>query len=130
MIIYRPSDRIFLKVGGATIAIAPLTHRQKTILLSLTQVVKGKVVSDIGERSFQVLQQAIRSVEGLPELKYPDGSLVELKWENELLTDESVEVILQFLGTSKSQVVSTSLLLGKFEDLSDGMVFESDEKKT
>lgn len=130
MIIYRPTDRIFLKVGGATIAIAPLTHRQKTLLLSLTRVTKGQVVSDIGERSFRVLQQAIRSVEGLPEMKYPDGQPVELKWENEILTDESVEIVLQFLGTTKSQVVSTSLLLGKFEDLTDGMVFESDEKKT
>ncbi len=129
MIVYRPSDRISVKVGDLEIKVSPLTYQQKTELLSLTRQEGGRTVVDLSRRSLLALKKGIREVNGLPDMEFPDGSKVELQWENGELSDESLELLLQVLGTVRSPQLSTALILGRFHDAGEGIVFENAKKK-
>lgn len=129
MIIYRPTDRIRVQVGEVVLKVAPLTYEQKTQLLSHTVMRNGEPVRDGARSSFLTLKKAIKEVEKLPELKYADGSPVEFKWEDGELSEESLEVLLQVLGSVHSPQLSTALILGKYTEPPEGIVF-GDEKKT
>lgn len=136
LVVYRPSDKITIRVGDVVIKVSPLTYEQKTKVLSQVKMEGGKAVQDGARSSFLTMKYSIREVvSGLPEMRYPDGELVTLQWEDGQLTDESLELLLQVFGYSRGSVLSTRLALGKYEN-ADGIVFgepkaeDPAEKKT
>lgn len=129
MIVYRPTDRIAVQVGEVSLKISPLSYEQRTNLLALTVMKNGKAERDAARSSFLTLKAAIKEVDKLPEMKFSDGSEVKLEWENGALKDESLEILIQVMGSIQSPQLSTALILGRFQDSPEGIVF-GEEKKT
>ncbi|TXH09496.1 MAG: hypothetical protein E6R04_07975 [Spirochaetes bacterium] len=131
MIVYRPSDRIAVKVGELTVWISPLSYEEKTNLLSTTKMVGGKAVSDAGKMSYLTLKYSIKKVEGLESCKFADGSPCTMEFGADgYPTDESLETLLAIFGNTTSAQLSSSLVLGNYKNTSiEGVEFIGPESK-
>lgn len=108
MIAYRTSDRIRVAVDDIEISISPLNHHDKNAIQTL--LVAGKVES-LMEGSILALKCGIKSIRGV---KYPDGSDLELVFENESdrLSDSSVDTLLNLPCHNKLSSICLELIEG------------------
>ena len=83
--IYETSDRINVKVGGVDVTIRPLTRKQKADVLA--QIVNGEYL----EATALAMKYAITDVAGLEK---SDGSKYQLKSQDDNLTDDTVDNLL------------------------------------
>lgn len=99
MIIYKPSDRIPIKLGDLTVVLSPLTFEQKADVYDL-QMKAGKGKQD----DTSILRKAMAySVKDLKGAKSWDGKEFTLNWENGKLCNDCIEVLMG-LPDSKSLV--------------------------
>lgn len=83
--IYQISDRINVNVGGVDVKIRPLTRKEKADVQS--KIIDGEYL----EATALAMKCAIKDVAGL---KMADGSDYKLKFEDDNLTDETVDNLL------------------------------------
>jgi len=91
--IYRPSDKVPVKIGEFTFYVCPLTLDQKGTINSFGHMEGGEFKADPIKVTKAYLKYSLKGFEG-PDVCYPDGSKFELKFdESGLLSDQSIEEI-------------------------------------
>lgn len=103
-VIYRINDTFELKIGTLVVKLSPLDYKVKADMQA--NVLAG--------RPMDAAVLAIRhSIKGVSGLKLPDGSDYELEFnENNSLTENSVNDLLNIPEASKLNMVAISLIHG------------------
>lgn len=132
-IVYRRKDKIKVKVGDIEIKISPLGHHDKNKIQSL--LVSGNVDS-LMEGATLALRCGLKDVKGL---KLSDGSDYELEFEDNVLSDDSLDDMMNLECQGKLISICLGLIDGipnEFKDNNgnalDGVKIirsESPEKK-
>lgn len=93
--LYRPQDRIPIRIGDAVFHFAPLTVEQKKTVLSEQIAQSGEVRESMAKTSFLMVKYMIRKVEGI---EYAiTGEPFECRFEDDeqsALTDECVNELM------------------------------------
>ena len=90
--VFRPTDRITLKIGELTLKLAPLTFRQKAKLMSFTRNSGGEETTNGLEMIFQAIKYFIKDVDGLVDCE-GNAIAVELD-DNGELKEEYADMLL------------------------------------
>ena len=112
--IYRMTDRIPVKIHDMTVKIAPLSYDVKSVC-------QGLILN--GSHMAAAVHALKNSVKGIAGLENADGSDYELEFENDQLTDQCIDELLNVQGSDEMQLVAISLLQGipkEFTDPSTG----------
>jgi hypothetical protein len=113
----RMSDRYRVKIGkDVTFWIAPLSRRQKLEISSCTKNRGGDMVPDLFEMQCLYLKYGLKKVEGV---NYSDGSSFELQFENNELTEESLDEVLNIPQKQELMVVAWQFLNGSPDEIVD-----------
>lgn len=120
-IIYKPSDRIKVKIDDVTFKVSPLTREHKLDVLRTTFNSEGDSYSNLEEMTFKLIKYTIKEVvKGIQNI---DGSNYELILDNEILSDECANDLLNMAIGEKIRTVAQSLTNGipdKFIDPETG----------
>lgn len=115
--IYKRTDRISVKIDDVMFKVAPLSIDQK---LEIQQaMLNGRVKGDLKEATRGLilsLKCSIKSVEGIVD---GDGNPYQLKFENDLLSDESIDDLLNLQLTKKLTMVCATLANGIPDEFTD-----------
>lgn len=110
MIIYKPTDRISLKIGDAIIKVSPLTALQKANLMSLTKMVGGAEVADTSLMAIMTIKYCIKEVSGI-EAHYADGEPFVLTYDPDgTISEESLTCITQIFDTGLLTQIAAQML--------------------
>lgn len=116
--IYRPSDRVAVKIGDVTIFISPLTPQKKAELIRLANELSPRLRSEdktvqaaaINESTMATLRYAVKGIEA-PGYAFPDGSPISLSTEPDgCLSEEGLSVLFAILDQTKLMLVASSYL--------------------
>jgi hypothetical protein len=123
VIVYRPTDKISYSLGEIKFSISPLTFHQKQQVASLLQeAVQNKNPKKMLEASILTVKMALKSIHGL---KFQDGSDFKLEFdENGLISDESIDVLLNTELSEKLIGLCSQLVNGIPKELPEGVVIE------
>lgn len=135
-VVYRLKDRIKVKIDDISIKVAPLSYLQKMeVQEKMTKAVNESDMKYAMEGTILAIKYAVKAVSGL---KNADGSDYELTFDEGMLSQESIDDLLNLQYSQKLSAVCTSLLSGVGNDVLDpstgkkieGISFEvSSEKK-
>lgn len=115
--IYRSSDRINLQIGDVAVKVAPLTFHQKSeIQLAIAESGKTGDTMGVLKAAFLCVKYAVKEINGV---EAPDGSKYELQFENEVLSDESVNDLFNLEESDALSIVCINLMKGRYEDFVD-----------
>ena len=117
MIVYRTTSKIPVKSGKHTIIISPLSHEQYAQVTSNIRYEGGKVIQDRAGMIATALRYCIKGFESKEEVHFHDGAEFKLKWDGELLSQESLDMLYQILGTGEMSVIGTNVTAGTIGDL-------------
>lgn len=107
MKIYRATDKIKIKIDDVTVIVSPLSYERKTeVQTYMLEALKGDMKAGM-EGAKLAIKYAVKGVEGA---EYSDGTPFELQEENGVLTDESVDELINCEMAEKLSVVCCSLL--------------------
>lgn len=110
MIVYRPSDRIPVKISELTFWLAPLTFQQKVHMEDLAMQVQGKKIVDLAQLSFLSVKYCLKILDG--DIKYSDGSQFKLEFDKDgILTDDSTNDVLNLGRISLTLIKSCTAML-------------------
>ncbi len=122
--IYRVTDRIKIKIGDISFELSPLTSLQKADIMSKAM---SNGANGLVDSTKLALKYAIKRVNGLETL---DDVPYQVELENGVLSDTSVDDLLNIEITDKLQKVCLNLMHGipeKFLDPETGMPVEGVE---
>ena len=106
-ILLRKSDRIKVQVEELELEIAPLSFAAKMEVNDVLVSAKPEDLSASMKASRIAIGHAIKSIKGIETL---DGEAYELKFENEKLSDECIDDLLNLEVCPKLMIVCSSLL--------------------
>ena len=116
-IIYTTKDRIPVNIGDITFQISPLSYQQKTTLQALmNKAISEKDMTFAQDAAFQSVKLAVKSVKGL---ELPNGDSFSVELENGVLTDESVDNLLNIEQSNALAAVCSSLINGIANNIID-----------
>jgi hypothetical protein len=107
MIIHKITDKIKVKIGEIAFWVSPLSWDQKQDILSDAKMNDGKVSNR--NSTYKCIKYAVKDIEGVV---LSDGSPYTLKLENGVLSDESVEEILNLELSPRLIMTCYSLVHG------------------
>ncbi len=112
--IFRKSDRIKVKIGegdeGIVLFLAPLSQHQKvTIQSMLLKANSSRDASKANEGVAKAIKSSIKKMEGV---KDSDGNEYQLKFENDELTEDCVDDIMNMSLSGKVMMVCTGMVNG------------------
>ncbi len=108
--IYKRSDRITVKIDTITVKLAPLSVDQKTEIQQAMLI--GRAKSDMKEATKGIvlaLKYAIKGVDGLED---SDGNPYKLKFEDDILSQESIDDLLNLEIAGKLSMVCAGMMNG------------------
>lgn len=92
MIIYKPTDRIPIKVGALVLTLAPLTFEQKKVVFSDIKQRAGKQIVDETQAARKALKYSVKDLSGAKDWS---GSEFKLKFDNQgNLLDSSIDALM------------------------------------
>lgn len=103
MKIYKTTDKIKIKINDLFFYLSPLSYKQKIDLQNLL-VQKREM-----EASIMAVRMSLKDVEGL---ETSTGEKYELSFENELVSEDSIDDILNLQGSSSLQLASIHFMTG------------------
>lgn len=110
MIIYKPSDRITLKIGDVSLKISPLTALQKVSLMSLSKMVGGKEVADTSMMAMMTIKYSVKEISGVTAT-FSDGSDFSLSYDPDgTLSDDALTSLMQILDNGTLTQIAAQLL--------------------
>jgi len=118
MRIFRPHQRIDLKVGDIVITVSPLTKEQKIELAQMNTVEGGKVKIDHFKSTDAIIKRAVKQIKGV---EYPDGTPIQLEEGGDLLSDEDAEIVWAVLDNLEN---SNDIVLALFKMMRGAMDFD------
>lgn len=137
--IYRTSDKIKIKIGGddgIILTVSPLNQHQKTEIQQ--HLIKSQITKDPTSATLGVtlaLKYAVKAIDGIEDM---DGNKYQLALENNILTDECVQDLMNMEMIGPVMMVCSSLSNGvpkKFvnnitgEDLPDVEIIKAESEK-
>lgn len=125
MIIYRPNDRIPLKIGKITLIVSPLTGDQNSELATYTKMQGGKEVVDVGRMAISTLKFAVKDIQGV-DATYIDGTKFELERDGDYLTEQSVGDLYEIFGTAQLNMIAAKLISKQIDEI-PGVKIEIDK---
>ncbi len=110
MKVYKLTDKISLKIDEIEIKFSPLSYQQKQEVLSvMTEAQKEGSVAKMNDGIILALKYSLKSVSGL---KNDDETDYQITFENEMVSQDSIETILNLPMSSKMQTIAGKLLNG------------------
>lgn len=110
MIIYKPSDRILLKIGDISLKVSPLTALQKANLMSLTKMSAGREVADTSMMAIMTIKYSVKEIYGV-DATFADGTEFSLSYDPDgTLSEESLTAIMQILDNGTLTQIAAQLL--------------------
>ena len=110
MIIYKPSDRILLKIGDISLKVSPLTALQKANLMSLTKMSAGREVADTSLMAIMTIKYSVKEIYGV-DATFADGTEFSLSYDPDgTLSEESLTAIMQILDNGTLTQIAAQLL--------------------
>lgn len=104
--IYKTTDRIGIKLAGVELRLSPLTFDQKA-------EIQAMAVSGDFKKSLEAAKLAVKySVKEVTGLEYTDGSAFEAKFENGVLTEESVDELMNIPQNDTLSLACLNLIKG------------------
>ena len=103
MRIYSKTDRIKVKIDEVVFTISPLSYKQKIEVQSL--FTSGKQF----EGSILSIRMAVKDIEGVEDAQ---GNAYKLKFENELISEDCIDDILNIENSMKLQLTCAELING------------------
>lgn len=101
MIIYRPGEKVSVKLGDVSIAISALRPEDKIAIASLVPNGAKSSQSEVVTMAYETLRRAVKGIEA-PEYEFSDGRPLSLEHGSDgRLTDESLAVLLQVVDSRK-----------------------------
>jgi hypothetical protein len=122
--LYRTTDRINLKIGPLEVKIAPLSFNQKSEIQS--EIMKPTPMAVMNAARMAV-KYAVKDIKGI---QTPDGKEYKLSFDGDVLSDESLDDLLNIDQDNKIGVICTQLIRGvptKFMDAQTNMPMEDVE---
>jgi hypothetical protein len=107
MIIHKITDRIKVKIGEITFHLSPLSWDQKQDIVSDAKLVEGKPTNR--NSTYKCLKYAVKNIEGVT---LADGSPYVVQLENNVLSDECVEDLLNLELSNKLIIACYSMVQG------------------
>jgi len=101
--IYSKTDRIKVKIDEVVFTISPLSYKQKIEVQSL--FTSGKQF----EGSILSIRMAVKDIEGVEDAQ---GNAYKLKFENELISEDCIDDILNIENSMKLQLTCAELING------------------
>lgn len=118
MIIYKPSDRVEIKIGNVKIKLSPLTALQKANLMGLTKMSGGREVVDTSMMAIMTIKYSVKEVSGI-DAKFADGSDFALSYDPDgTISEESLSALMQVLDNGLMTQVAAQLLTTGMQDIS------------
>ncbi len=109
MKILKNTDRVKIDIGDVTISISPLSFNQKTeIQKYMIEAASGKIESGMKGAKLAI-QYAVKSIDGVEDV---DGNKYELELDNDILTDECIEELLNSEINNELSLICINLLSG------------------
>ena len=133
--IYRLKDKIKVKIDDLKIKVSPLSYSQKMeVQDEMTKAVVEKDMKYAMSGTIKAIKYSLKSIKGLTT---PDGEEYELEFENNQVTDECIDDLLNIQYSQKLAAVCTSLVSGIGQEIVDpstgevmeGISFEVDSEK-
>lgn len=125
--VYRPTDRIPVRIGEATFWVSPVTYQRKMEIASKTKMAGGVEVPD----RLAVAELSVRaSVKRVDGVALSDGSPLELHFDGDLLTDESFSMLMQLTGRELLVTACACLMNGIEKHDIPGVVIDLDALDT
>lgn len=110
MIIYKPSDRIALKLGDIVLKVSPLTALQKANLMSLTKMSAGREVADTSMMAIMTIKYCVKEIHGV-KATFADGTEFSLSYDPDgTLSEESLTAVMQILDNGTLTQIAAQLL--------------------
>lgn len=110
MIIYKPTDRIEVKIGEVRLKISPLTALQKTNLMSITKMKGGEEVADLSQMALMTLKYSVKDISGV-NATFADGSEFKLDYEEDgTLSEDGLTALMQVLDNGTLTNIAARLL--------------------
>jgi len=110
MIIYKPTDRIALKIGDIIVKVSPLTALQKANLMSLTKLSAGREVADTSMMAIMTIKYCVKELIGV-QATFADGTEFSLSYDPDgTLSEESLSSVMQILDNGILTQVAAQLL--------------------
>lgn len=120
-IIYELSDRITVNIDDIKFKVSPLSYAQKSEIQDLAEkCTQTREMRYMREAAFKAVQFAVKGVTGLTR---PNGDIFELEMDNGILSEKSVDALLNIRMVDKLATVCTSLVNGI-----SGKVFDENGK--
>lgn len=121
MKVFRTTDRIPLKIDTLTFWISPLSYHQKAEILSQVVSISGEEKQNYGKMVFLSVKFAVKKVEGLED---SDGKPYRLEFDGEVLSDDSVNDLLQLDCQAKLTQTCANLMNGIRDSKIEGVEFD------
>ena len=123
--IYRTTDRIKYKIGEVEISISPLSVHDKTILHTYVTKAQSGDVESLMRASSLAVKFAVKDINGLEN---SDGTAYELQFENNQLTDECVDDLMNIQESTSMITVCGQLISGIPSQLPKGVSLVEGDK--
>lgn len=109
--IYRKTDRITVKIDDVTVKLAPLTLHEKTeVQTAMMESLKTRDLQQASKGLSLALKLTVKGIEGIED---SDSNPYKLQFdENNQLTDECVDDLLNLEITEKLTLVCTAMVKG------------------
>lgn len=104
--IYKTTDRIKIKIDDIAIKISPLSYENKCLIQAC--LITGDTLG-IVKAAKMAIQYGVKEIEGVENA---DGTPYELQFENDALTENCVDDLLNIDQDNKLSFVCTKLLEG------------------
>lgn len=101
MIIYKPNERVTVKIGDVKIKITPLMPSDRVVLADILQAGAKSANKDIVKAAYEALRLSVKEIDA-PGYSFSDGQPISLSHGDDgRLTDESLAVLLQVIDAKK-----------------------------
>ena len=99
MIIYRPGEKVRVKLGAVSIFISALRPEDKVALATLVPNGAKSLQPEIVTMAYETLRRAVKGIEA-PGYEFSDGRPLSLEYGDDgRMTDESLAVLLQVVDS-------------------------------
>lgn len=108
-IVYPTKKSVFIKIGEVTFKVMPLSRQQKLLITEMIYKDAGSIHINLAKSTYEMMRMMIKGVDGL---KNPDGSAYELKFKDNLLTDDCLDDLSNVVDTQNIQMALKNFLTG------------------
>lgn len=133
--IFKPTDRIELKIDEVTFSLRPLTYEERMEIVGHDVMKSGEIHEDMSHKMYTVLKKCVKGIKGI---QYADGSEYELEFDegelagscvSDLMGSEMAPKILLSAAAYLNGVSNGKLIHPATGEIINGVEFKYSKKK-